>query len=145
MWYNLSTPFDRERFEERVQKLEDKGAMVELTEKTPRSLPQNAYLHTILAWFGLQIGCTLQDVKDNYFKNLVNADIFVRIRYDKYLDRDCQYFRSTADCTTEELSTAIARFRDWASREANVYIPSSEEYKALLYMQKEIDSAKKQL
>lgn len=145
MWYDLNDGYDRERFKVRVVQLARKGAMVEVTEKTPRSLKQNAYLHTILGGFGLEVGCTLQDVKDTYFKQTVNGDIFKRRRFDRLLGRERDFLRSTADCTSEEISTAIQRFRDWAAQEAGVYLPSGEEHVALVRMQKDVENAKNRL
>ena len=48
MKYNLSTEFDRQTFLTKAKALADKGACVELTEMTSRSLSQNAYLHLLI-------------------------------------------------------------------------------------------------
>lgn len=47
--------------------------------------------------------------------------------------------------TQEELSLAIDRFRNWSADKAGIYIPSSEEYIALLHIQHDIDNAKNYL
>lgn len=145
MWYNLADDYDLARYKAKVVQLAQKKAMVELTEKRPRSTSQNAYLHTILGGFGLEVGCTLQDVKDVYFKQTVNGDTFIRRRFDRLLGRERVFLRSTADCTSEEISTAITRFREWAAREAGVYLPSGEEHAALLRMQRDVENAKNRL
>ena len=109
---------------------------MELTEKKPqRSLQANKYLHVILAYFGLQIGETMEYVKKHYYKILCNRDTFIREVDDKYLGK-VKVLRSSADLDTEEFSRTITRFRDWAATEG-IYIPSSDEH--LMVQQMEIE------
>ena len=137
MIYNTSNPLDKANFMLRAKKLADKGVIVDLTEKKPRrSLPQNKYLHVILAYFGAQTGNTLEWVKQQYYKKLVNPDLFIREKEDKYLGR-IKVLRSSADLDTSEFSLSIERFRNWAAQEAGIYIPSADE--AILIQQMEIE------
>lgn len=137
MIYNLSSPLDKANFLLRANKLAESGKIVELTEKKPRrSLPQNKYLHVILAYFGAQTGNTLEWVKNQYYKKLVNPDLFIREKEDKYLGR-IKVLRSSADLDTSEFSLSIERFRNWAAQEAGIYIPSADE--AILIQQMEIE------
>ena len=137
MIYNTSNPLDKANFLLRAKKLAESGKIVELTEKKPRrSLPQNKYLHVILAYFGTQTGNTLEWVKQQYYKKLVNPDLFIREKEDKYLGR-IKVLRSSADLDTSEFSLSIERFRNWAAQEAGIYIPSADE--AILIQQMEIE------
>jgi hypothetical protein len=137
MIYNLSSPLDKANFLLRAKKLVESGVIVDLTEKKPRrSLPQNKYLHVILAYFGTQTGNTLEWVKQQYYKKLVNPDLFIREKEDKYLGR-IKVLRSSADLDTSEFSLSIERFRNWAAQEAGIYIPSADE--AILIQQMEIE------
>nr|DAU91236.1 MAG TPA: NinB recombination protein [Bacteriophage sp.] len=137
MIYNLSSPLDKANFLLRAKKLAESGVIVDLTEKKPRrSLPQNKYLHVILAYFGAQTGNTLEWVKQQYYKKLVNPDLFIREKEDKYLGR-IKILRSSADLDTSEFSLSIERFRNWAAQEAGIYIPSADE--AILIQQMEIE------
>ena len=137
MIYNLSSPLDKANFLLRTKKLAESGVIVDLTEKKPRrSLPQNKYLHVILAYFGAQTGNTLEWVKQQYYKKLVNPDLFIREKEDKYLGR-IKVLRSSADLDTNEFSLSIERFRNWAAQEAGIYIPSADE--AILIQQMEIE------
>ena len=137
MIYNLSSPLDKANFLLRAKKLADSGVIVDLTEKKPRrSLPQNKYLHVILAYFGTQTGNTLEWVKQQYYKKLVNPDLFIREKEDKYLGR-IKVLRSSADLDTSEMSLSIDRFRNWSAQEAGVYIPAADE--AILIQQMEIE------
>lgn len=135
--FNLSNPLDNANFLLRTKKLAESGKIVELTEKKPRrSLPQNKYLHVILAYFGTQTGNTLEWVKQQYYKKLVNPDLFIREKEDKYLGK-IKVLRSSADLDTAEMSLSIERFRNWAAQEAGIYIPSADE--AILIQQMEIE------
>ena len=135
--YDTSNPLDKANFLLRAKKLAESGKIVELTEKNPRrSLPQNKYLHVILAYFGTQTGNTLEWVKQQYYKKLVNPDLFIREKEDKYLGK-MKVLRSSADLDTSEFSLSIEKFRNWAAQEAGIYIPSADE--AILIQQMEIE------
>ena len=137
MIYDTSNPLDKANFLLRAKKLAESGVIVDLTEKKPRrSLPQNKYLHVILAYFGAQTGNTLEWVKQQYYKKLVNPDLFIREKEDKYLGK-IKVLRSSADLDTAEMSLSIERFRNWAAQEAGIYIPSADE--AMLVQQMEIE------
>lgn len=121
MTYNLDTILDRERFQARADKLLSAHAVVELTEKTARSLSQNAYLHLVIGAVAMETGNTMEDTKRVYFKELCNPDIFCRTRTDK-LGRTIASLRSSADLSKEEMSSAIDRFKMWAAGNG-IYIP----------------------
>ena len=132
----------REQFKLRSAKLAESGKIVELTEKKPvRTDSQNRYLHIALGYFACETGNTLEWVKQQYFKKLVNPDIFIREKTDKYLGR-IKVLRNSADLDTAEMTTAIERWRNWASTEAGVYIPSPDEGNLIQLAQMEIDRAR---
>lgn len=135
--YDTSNPLDKANFLLRAKKLAESGKIVELTEKKPRrTLQSNKYLHVILAYFGTQTGNTLAWVKERYYKVLINPEIFIREKEDKFLGKT-QYLRSSADLDTAEMSLSIDRFRNWAAQQAGIYIPSPDE--AILIQQMEIE------
>ena len=142
MIYNLSSPLDYANFLLRAKKLAESGVIVDLTEKKPRrSLSQSRYLHVLLAYFGTQTGNTLEWVKQQYYKKLVNPDLFIREKEDKYLGK-IKVLRSSADLDTSEFSLSIERFRNWASQEADIYLPSADEYIIIQQMEIEIERNK---
>lgn len=145
MIYNTSNPLDKANFLLRAKKLAESGKVIELTEKKPRrSLPQNKYLHVLLAYFGTQTGNTLDWVKQQYYKKLVNPDLFIREKEDKYLGK-IKVLRSSADLDTSEFSLSVERFRNWASQEAGIYLPSADEYIIIQQMEIEIERNKEYL
>lgn len=142
MIYDTSNPLDKANFLLRAKKLAESGKAIDLTEKKPkRSLPQNKYLHVLLAYFGTQTGNTLEWVKQQYYKKLVNPDLFIREKEDKYLGK-IKMLRSSADLDTSEFSLSVERFRNWASQEAGIYLPSSDEYIIIQQMEIEIERNK---
>ena len=145
MIYNTSNQLDKANFLLLAKKLAESGKVIELTEKKPRrSLPQNKYLHVLLAYFGTQTGNTLEWVKQQYYKKLVNPDLFIREKEDKYLGK-IKVLRSSADLDTSEFSLSVERFRNWASQEAGIYLPSSDEYIIIQQMEIEIEKNKEYL
>lgn len=115
MIYNLSTNSEKQQAQTRFDFLSSKGATVEITEKKPiRSINQNSYLHLILSAFGCEFGYTLEEVKQYFFKEHINPDIFNNGEKEGLLN--IQDWRSTADLDTKEMTTAIDRFLDYSAK-----------------------------
>lgn len=136
MLYNLSNPLDRERFAARANALLQKGSVVELTERTLRSRNQNSYLHLIIGAVAMDVGVTLEYAKREYFKKLVNKDLFIRKEQDRF-SGEIEVIRSSADLTIEEMSIAIDRFKRWGA-ENGFYLPSPEDKDMLKYIEIEM-------
>ena len=83
MQYDLTSDFQRKAFLSKVDNLLEMGAVVELTEKTFRSKNQNNYLHLLIGVVAMETGNTLEDVKEYYFKEICNSDLFHRQHFDK--------------------------------------------------------------
>lgn len=142
MLYDLSNPLQNESFKVKAEALSKKGCIVELTEKKPqRTASQNRYLHSILAYFALEVGETSEYVKRHYFKILCNRDLFIREIDDKYLGK-IKVLRSSADLDTGEMTTAIDRYRNWCSTQG-CYIPSPDEH--LMVQQMEIEISRNRM
>ena len=125
MIYNLSMPLDRERFATRANILLQKQTIVDLTEKMLRSGQQNSYLHLLIGVVAMDVGVTLDYAKREYFKRLVNKDIFIRKVQDKFTGEG-EVIRSSADLSVEEMTIAIDRFKRWGA-ENGFYFPSPED------------------
>lgn len=122
MQFDLSTDFQRKAFLSRVDLLLEKGAVVEMTERTFRTKNQNNYLHLLIGVVAMDTGNTLAFTKDVYFKRLVNPDIFCVEKEDRIMGK-VQVLRSSADLTKEEMSIAIDRFKRWGA-ENGIYMPN---------------------
>ena len=125
MQYNLATDLDQERFVNRANALLQKGVIVELTEKTFRSPNQNRYLHLLIGVVAMETGVGLEYAKREYFKKLVNKDLFVIKKSDRFAG-EIEDLRSSADLTIEEMSMAIDRFKRWGY-ENGFYMPNPED------------------
>lgn len=143
MLYDLSNDLHAENFKKRCNMLYRKKCVVELTEKKPqRTLSQNAYLHAALGYFGMQSGYTIEEVKEWYFKDTCNHEMFVRTKTDFFTGEQRKVMRSSSDLTTEEMTIAIERFRNWSADKAGIYIPSPEEHRLVQQMEIEVHRAK---
>lgn len=142
MQYDGSNPLHAQQAKSKLEKLIKEQKVFELTEKKPkRSIQANKYLHVILAYFGCQIGETMEYVKRNYYKILCNKDTFVREREDKFLGK-IKYLRSSADLDSSEMSMTIERFRNFASAQCGIYIPSPEEERLIQLVEIEVERNK---
>lgn len=143
MLFDLSNDLHAENFKKRCNMLYRKKCVVELTEKKQqRTSSQNAYLHAALGYFGLQVGYTIEEVKAWYFKETCNPEMFVRTKTDAITGEQRKTLRSSSDLTTEEMTVAIERFRNWAADKAGIYIPSPEEHRLVTQMEIEVQRAK---
>ena len=125
MTYNLSDDFDLRRADARWEALKRKGATVDLTEKAVRTLHQNSYIHLIIGVVAMETGNTIEYTKQQYFKKLVNPDLFERTKDDRFTGKTT-YYRSSAELSKEEMTQAIDRFRNWAASEG-WYLPSPDD------------------
>ena len=144
MTYNTSDPFDKERFLAKAERLAEKGALVELTEKATRTLKQNSYLHLLIGIVAMEAGTTLEDAKESYFKRCANPRIFIRVYHDALLKIDREYLRSTRDLQKWEMSDAIDGFKRWAS-EQGIYLPEPDETEVIAAATSKMEQLKKYL
>lgn len=139
MIYDLQNELQAKNFKVRCNTLYKKKCIVELSERKPqRTLRQNSYLHAALGYFAIQLGYKLDEVKEWYFKDTCNKELFVRYKVDKITGEQRKVLRSSTDLTTEEMTVAIERFRNWAAETATVYIPSPDEHRLIEQMEREI-------
>lgn len=125
MTYDFTIELDRLKADVRWEALKRKGATVDLTEKKTRTLNQNSYVHLIIGVVAMETGNTLEFTKEHYFKRLVNPDLFVRSKEDRFIGKT-EYLRSSAELTKEEMTQAIDKFRNWAATEG-WYLPSPDD------------------
>lgn len=141
MIFNASNEFDIQRAKERLGYLIDKKKTFEITEKKPkRTYSQNNYIHLLFAWFALEYGETPEYVKQDIFKKLVNPQIFLT-EYVNYKTGEVrEAWRSTADLNTKEMTTAIDNFRDYASKEAGIYLPTPDDLISLNEIERQVNN-----
>lgn len=136
--YDTANALDRARVEKRFATLLQSGKVIEVTEFKPkRTSPQNRYLHLILGLFAIEVGHSVEFVKTEYFKKLCNRELFVERVTDKYAG-EVEILRSSKDLDSAEMTTAIERFRNWASEEGGIYIPAPHEEEFLAAIEQEL-------
>jgi hypothetical protein len=107
-----------------------------------RSSQQNKYLHVLLAYFASEYGETTEYVKQVMFKQEVNKELFMSSYINKKMKKVRADWRSTSDLDTKEMTEAIDKFRDYASKEAGIYLPAPDEENFLRHCQEEIERNK---
>ena len=131
MKYNLQIQQNVLAAEQQLKHLIKKGAKIELTEKrSRRTLSQNAYLHLILSWWGLEYGYTLEESKQ-YFKEL-NKDYYY------YEKKGKTFVRSTSGIDTKEMTVHIEKFRNW-SVQNGLYLPAPNEQQQIKSIQNQLE------
>lgn len=144
MLYDLSNELSRKQFAARVKHLWAKGAgIVELTDKSRRSLNQNNYLHVILGVLALETGNSLEVVKREIYKKKVNPDLFIRTKSDPLLG-EIGVVRSSRDLTKEEMSLSIDRYKKFCA-EQGIFLPEPGDEELLRQIEFEMARAAKYL
>lgn len=144
MLYDCRNDLDRANFLTRAQLLADRKDVVELRTKRQRTLNQNAYMHVLIEYFACQYGEEPDYIKTEYFKLLVNPDVFVEGSWvDRFTGQKRIKVRSTSSLTTEEMSVCIDRFRNWSAKKAGIYLPTAEEGAILRQCEIEIEKSKR--
>lgn len=151
---DLSNPFEREQFMAYVQGRIQKGMECEAehrpypveikVKRQGRTLSQNAYLHVLIGFFALEYGCTADEVKVDFYKRKCNKDLYERKKIAKN-GQEIVTLRSSSELSTEDMALSITRFRNWASAEAGIYLPSADEYNYISYCQQQIENNKEYL
>ena len=136
MIYYLKDDYSREKCIHRFNWLLERAVAIELTDITRRSTAANNYLHVCLGAVALSVGETLEYVKQEIYKRMVNPDIFVREHDNPRLGRVVS-LRSSADLNKEEMSASIDRFRKWAA-EQGIYTPSPDDLATIAQISSEM-------
>jgi len=129
MIYNPEKQIDVNRAIEKIKHFIANKKVFELKEKRKRrSISQNSYLHLILSGFALETGYTADEVKQEIFKKIVNPNTFYDGEFEgKISGLKIERWRSTASLDTAEMTLCIDRFRDYASKEAGIYLPEPKD------------------
>ncbi|PIF44331.1 hypothetical protein CLU96_1275 [Chryseobacterium sp. 52] len=128
MIFDTSNPDMRKKAIDRVKNLLEKKAKIEVLEKRRnRTYSQNNYLHLILGWYALEYGDTLEEIKQEHFKRIVNRDLFITEFINYKTGEVRERWRSTTELDTKEMSTAIERFRNYSVKTLNIYLPEPKD------------------
>lgn len=139
MIFDTSIHFEKENAAERLKWLSERSKVIELKEVRPRrSISQNSYLHLVLTWFAINYGERMDYVKQVFFKQVVNPEIFRTEFVNQKTGEIREDWKSTAELDTKEMTTAIDRFRSWSAKEAGIFLPEPSDMVAINHIEKEI-------
>lgn len=136
MLYYLKDDFSRNKCIARFNHLLEHAVLVELTDATKRSTAQNSYLHVVLGAVALHVGESLEYIKQEVYKRMVNPDIYVVEKDNRTLGHIVS-LRSSRDLNKEEMSMSIDRFRKWAA-EQGIYTPSPDDLATIAQISSEM-------
>lgn len=141
MYFDLSKPIDKQKFELKSKNLIKKGSLVELTEKSNRTLKQNAYLHLIISYFALMYGDNLEYCKRKFYKIESNLTTFEYERINKLTGEVRKALKSTKDLSKTELSLTIERFKDYSAN-IGIVLPDAEQKQFINEIKREVENNK---
>lgn len=144
MIYNPQNPLEAKQAVDKLKYFISKGKKFELKAKHPkRSISQNSYLHLILTWFALETGYTMEEVKQEIFKKIVNSTLFYEGEFEgKIKGLKVERWRSSSNLDSKEMTLAIDRFRNFSSIELGIYLPEPTDLIELEQMEIEISKHK---
>lgn len=146
MKYDLNKKEEVEAAKEYFDKLLSQKSLVEINKKFPhRTYSQNNYLHLLLSYAAMEYGETLEYFKQYVWKREVNPDIFITQYVNTKTGEVRDEWRSSADLTTKEMSVAVDRLIDFASKEMALELPDADHFDHLRYIENEIEKNKKYL
>ena len=124
MIYDPEKPIDIQNAITKIKYFIDKKAVFELKRKqVSKTYPQLKYVHLIISWFALEYGETIEYIKLEYFKKLVNPETFKYEFINRKTGEIRIEYKSLANITKDEMTLSINRFRDYSSKEAGIYLP----------------------
>jgi hypothetical protein len=128
MIYNFEQAGEKQKALDYIELLNKTLSKVEITRKAKkRSNNVNRYQHLLFSFFALEYGETADYVKQFIYKEYVNPEIFVIERTNPKNGKTRKDIRSTKDLDSKETTDAIEKFRNWSSKTAGIYLPSSDE------------------
>jgi hypothetical protein len=145
MKFNLSRKIDQDKSKDYLNECIEKKIFVEIKDITSGSNEQNRYFHLLCGIFGLNYGETIEYVKQQIVKRVICPDIFKKeIVSLKNGDIIIEY-SSWSEINKKDRSLVIERFRNSASKDYEIYLPSANEDEFLKFAEIEIEKNKKWL
>lgn len=102
-----------------------------------RTSPQNRFYHFMLRYFALQYGCTETEASEIYMKRQACPQIFEQEKKNRF-GNVIKTYRSSADLSSSEMSSAIRNFMAWSSI-GGIEIPDPEDRESIRWCEKEIE------
>lgn len=131
MKFNTQIAAEAQQASGYFNKLIEQKAIVEVKKISPkRSLNQNAYLHLLIAAFGMHFGYDLAEAKQLYKE--INGEIYM------YSKKGRVFLRSSADISKEDMAKSIDKFMR-KSAEQGCPLPPATNQEWLRQIENEIE------
>jgi len=141
--YNCNNQYETNQARTKLDWLIEHKKLIEIKEiRAKRSLNQNSYLHLLISFFALEYGEMAGYIKMEFFKKICNEQIFKTEYKNPKTGEVRTDWRSSASLDSKEMTTAIDRFRDYASKEAGIYLPQPDDKEFLFHCEKSIEMHK---
>ena len=138
MIYDLNDPRDFLAASEVFEKACSEKSKIEIRKpKKQRTSPQNRFYHFMLRYFALQYGCTETEASEIYMKRQACPQIFEQTKLNRF-GKEIKTFRSSADLSSSEMSSAIRNFMAWASI-GGIEIPDPDDTVSIKWCEREIE------
>lgn len=132
MTYNPKNPTDVKRSIEKIKHLIAKGKPFEIKSiSTRKSINQNSYFHLIVGWFAWEYGEDFDYVKQEMIKKIVCPEIFKTERVNERTGEVREAWKSFSTIDKDQTTYVIDKFRDYASKQAGIYLPEPNDLAAL--------------
>ena len=105
--------------------------------KKTRTSPQNRFYHFMLRYFALQYGCTETEASEIYMKRQACPQIFEQTKINRF-GNEIKTYRSSADLSSSEMSSAIRNFMAWSSI-GGIEIPDPDDQQSIKWCEREIE------
>jgi len=135
--YDLSLKHDFKRAMTYLKLLIKNKKAVELREVKPNlSNKFRGYLHVCFVAVAVELGESLQWVKQVDFKQNINSDVFVYDRVNPKTKLTRKALRSTEDMARDELASCLERYKNYYAIERGFRLPDPDEKKYILEIMK---------
>jgi len=135
MIFDLSNQQELAKAREYLNQVARLGKKVDITRKAEhRSLSQNNYLYLLLAYFGTEVGYTLEEAKTLYKR--LNSNLYV------YEKNGSKFLKSSADLSKEDMMLSIDKFIAY-SEQQGIPLPKADNQDFLDLARNSVEAHKK--
>lgn len=143
MIYNPQNSLDVQKAVEKLKYYIAKKVVFELKPKRQKkSIAQNNYFHLIVSYFAFEYGETTEYVKQEIVKKIVCPNIFKTEYANRTTGEIRDHWRSFSDLNKEETMIVIDMFRNYASKEAGIYLPEPKDLNHIQEIEKIVENNK---
>jgi hypothetical protein len=145
MKFDLERAFEQTSAKGYFDTLLSKREFIEIKPISNGTGQQNRYFHLIVGWFALEYGESVEYVKQIMIKKQICPDVFLEEISSKKSGEVIDNYRSWGDLTKMERKLVIDKFRNYASKEASIYLPEPSEQGLLDSIEIELEKNKQWL